>query len=631
MVGLRYADRQKYWQEFIKYFTGSPSQLEKSNRSASDVTRQKIGPNNVWRKSQKGTATEVMILQEMEKCLHSPMPNPQVQRLFGSNGEYFWTLDSGQELYHWLYLTGVSTTENGAEDDCISMYVCRSDWLGSGGRRSHFLCWDDMVLKLLLGCLRTLYEINSKGLVHLDGHLANWVVSAEFDENFSYQANSRGQLEFTCRIDVSSVCLIDFDRALWPEKGIRYNKGGVLSHYGAKWISTRLRDLYVAADGSDPQIRNEQLLAVIDWREDLYQLGFHFNRILTGDEFARETSIFDDNKTGESKSKINLQFMALPAEPMLSDKEKLLRNMLQKIVYELLQYGKAGECPKEMPHLRLIADITQTLIEQGFPIKPVDFTFSLKSAEDGLIVREFMQTFQDDKAGHWPKMVAVNPHWRAENGREMVLDNALAVSQDPITVKQFLYFVRENGYHQKPQWQYSARDENRPMTFITHDDCLAWLTWLNAQLPDQCPKYRLMRRNEWEYCCFAGNGTGAHKEYRKFTPADGFFKYNDITEVDEKKHDEYVTLMKTGPQDVNAVQNATNLLNLRGLYGNVWELVEIPDDEDGLAKCGGCYNSSPIELVVNRSIKAGSGREFGRDIGFRVCRELSAFEIMGDE
>ena len=631
MAGIRYPNRRKYWQGFIQYFTGEPSSLENPNRSESNVVRKKMGSIYVWRKSKKGDSAEVTILQELDSCLHSPQPNPQVQFLKGSDPETYWTLDAGQELYHWLYLTGDTSTNNADEDDSISMYVSRSDWRGDGKRRCHFLCWDDMVLKLLLGCLKALNAIHSKGLVHLDGHLANWVISAEFDKNSPNQANFESKVEFKCRIDVSSVCLIDFDRALWLKKGIKANSGGVLEHYGVEWISPRLKNLYENVKLSDPQMRDAQLLAAIDWREDLYQLGFLIDSILTGNFFHRETSVFKNALTGGGVSKVKLYFRALKFEPFFSQKEKILRDLLRNIANELLQYGKEGECPKDMPHLRLIANINQVLIEQGFPIKPVDFTFSLKSAEAGLIVREFKQTFQDDNAGHWPKMVAVNPHCRVENGREMVLDNALAVSQDPITVKQFLYFVREKGYHQKPQWQYSARDENRPMTFITHDDCLAWLAWLNAQLPDQCPKYRLMRCNEWEYCCFAGNGTGAHKEYRKFTPADGFFKYNDITEVDEKKHDEYVTLMKTGPQDVNAVQNATNLLNLRGLYGNVWELVEIPDDEDGLAKCGGCYNSSPIELVVNRSIKAGSGREFGRDIGFRVCRELSAFEIMGDE
>jgi len=236
--------------------------------------------------------------------------------------------------------------------------------------------------------------------------------------------------------------------------------------------------------------------------------------------------------------------------------------------------------------------------------------------------------------------------FESEGPQHSVTIRPFALAQTPVTVDDYLKFLRQSGYQPDPcdpilglQWHspghgraYPPADtEPRrwPATCLNWNDAQAYIAWLNNQLKTNgsTARYRLPSEAEWEYAARAGSVTA-----RWWGETVGNGKAN---------------CMGCGSpwdgREIAPVQAFdANPFGVSDMLGNVWQWVEDCWNEsytgapaDGSAwlsgDCrrrvirGGSWSSLPVFI---RSAARSSGDAAGKDFdysnyaGFRLARSL---------
>jgi formylglycine-generating enzyme required for sulfatase activity len=229
-----------------------------------------------------------------------------------------------------------------------------------------------------------------------------------------------------------------------------------------------------------------------------------------------------------------------------------------------------------------------------------------------------------------------------EGPRHWVTIKPFALAKTPVTVEDFLRFLKSSGYQPEAcdkvldlHWRSPGRNRaypptdtespQWPATCLSWNDAQAYIAWLNGKLPTA--RYRLPSEAEWEYAARAGTaaarwwgdeigrgnanctGCGSPWDGREIAPVGSF---------------------------------RANPFGLNDMLGNVWQWVEdcwhdtylgapadgSPWQEDGCRRRvmrGGSWSSLPVFLrsAARNSADAG-GRDFDYSTyaGFRLARNL---------
>lgn len=156
------------------------------------------------------------------------------------------------------------------------------EWLGVGGRyadgtpfKHPFLRGEDF-LRLLRACLDALRDIHALGVVHCDIKEDNICLP------YVPQPYRAGEL---IRPDLDSIRLIDFSFSLGPSHTLKAPLPIDPRHPNSVYLSPLLRDALSAAT------QEEQLakLSQLDYRVDLYSLGYMARKIMDSGRFIGDT------------------------------------------------------------------------------------------------------------------------------------------------------------------------------------------------------------------------------------------------------------------------------------------------------------------------------------------------------
>lgn len=247
-----------------------------------------------------------------------------------------------------------------------------------GGRLDHPFVQQQHFLKLIRSILFALHGFHRKRFVHCDLHPGNIVLPAEV--KVLPAAHGEGE-RYELRALWDQVRLIDLGYsihkgieppamlplALWEQsddtkKPKRDGAGQkIASRRMSPHLHSRLKTLDALASSwpeserysrSKWEAQQDQLniLQTLDWREDLYQLGFWLTRIRDGDE---------DSSWG------NVHYMGDPVD--VREVNAFIRDFPQ----QLMDWGQAASLPGEMPHVEYIARIDALL--KRLPIIPDSF------------------------------------------------------------------------------------------------------------------------------------------------------------------------------------------------------------------------------------------------------------------
>lgn len=221
---------------------------------------------------------------------------------------------------------------------------------------------------------------------------------------------------------------------------------------------------------------------------------------------------------------------------------------------------------------------------------------------------------------HYPKMIVIK-------------SLGLEVSVDPVTVPDFEFRQSANGA--------------RPKLGCKPVDIEAYLSHLNAtghptatlrQLADSTFRksffgFRLPTHEEWISICLAGFDSChpyviGDRQVREgeLTSQDAVFRWSSMPLGTHTEPSIYAA--PTHAHDVSDSRNRINRWGVRGMHGNVWELVIKGLTANGdahIVACGGAFDSQPEYLRWDHF------RELDRvqspSVGFRVCRALGVPHI----
>jgi hypothetical protein len=242
--------------------------------------------------------------------------------------------------------------------------------------------------------------------------------------------------------------------------------------------------------------------------------------------------------------------------------------------------------------------------------------------------KHHLEEFRDCKEAWCPSMVVVAPSIQSQ--QRTYASPLIAVSKDPITVEQFAALKMKMPV--KTVSRMLTEDNGLvPMTSITRQQCNEWLRHVNESLKalypnSTIPPYRLLTELEWSYCCLCGGNGNYFVDSNlvgQLTKGDAIYQFAEANFDGERYDPRHVI---TTPRKVCHEYNKQNTFKLRGMHGNVWEMVCDQNDESLTKLKGGSYSSPPQELSARYSKPM---RSAGRDIGFRVCRNLSINELKG--
>lgn len=641
------------WHSFADFFEAGEFKVP-----GKPVSRVLEKGRTIWRKTELGYPRELTLHTMLHDVSHLRV---QQSIRFDRIHSILETEDAGRDLWDWLWVSAKSPG-----DESHPMLVTRKDlrdhWR-QGGARYHILNWDDTLLRFAAGALEVLDGVHALGIVHFDLHLANWCLPAINPKRID---NGQGpfKLQFELRID--QPYLIDFSESLWedrlPLNCIPRHVRALLDQSTWEFTKTRSRlspqFRHVAQAAREHAMRLDQqfaeasrqdqwkmlvdrkwceshglkdaihdlLVRQLDWREDLYQLGYMLDMLkgeLRNDVIHGHTLGWRGGPArGDTRDRA---LASLPAEAALVPQDRRLRAHLERLIAELMALTNEPSAPRpaQRPHLGLADAIRQVLKVNG-----------LDSHEQIRFVLEFDAPAARPSAGRFnpggeawsPAMVTV-PEGTYRVGpphdmRTVTLVQPLAVSQDPITVQQFAAFAA--ALPRCPDaWRLGLERARKPMTNITRAEAERYADWLTQRLGESegLAPYRLMSADEWEVCCRAralksyGIGPqGADDISRR----DAIYRWSERNKADVRWGFSS-NLLDVLP--VDDAKNATNGFGLRGMHGNVWEFTAGKSRGSTIGLRGGSYTSAPRELMAwwTREVDV---RYFANDVGFRVCRNL---------
>jgi formylglycine-generating enzyme required for sulfatase activity/tRNA A-37 threonylcarbamoyl transferase component Bud32 len=259
--------------------------------------------------------------------------------------------------------------------------------------------------------------------------------------------------------------------------------------------------------------------------------------------------------------------------------------------------------PPPSPHF------TNSLGMKMVSIEPGEFLMGSTKGQIDLLVKQFPDTrkewFDDEQPQHPVKIT--RPFY---------------LGAHQVTVGQFRRFVDGSGYKTEAEkdgkgssglvgteWKQDAsihwrnpgfpQDDNHPVVCVSHNDAIAFITWLNEQKKGQKITYRLPTEAEWEYAARAGTaglygasddpeslvriGNVADASLKKILPDANSIRGTDPTCI--KGDDGFVYTAPVGSFEPNAWQ-------LCDMIGNVWEWCDDWFDPD-------FYKTAPRENPHN--------------------------------
>ena len=192
-------------------------------------------------------------------------------------------------------------------------------------------------------------------------------------------------------------------------------------------------------------------------------------------------------------------------------------------------------------------------------------------------------------------------------------DFALGVYE--VTVAEWTACVRDGACPKLSTWAADNPNPLIPATSISHDDALAFLSWLSRQ---SGRAYRLPTDAEWEYASRAGAASA--------------FPWGDGIAPSDANYDHTARYQGSATSPYRGYPEAVsgyppNGFGLYQMQGNVWEWTSACLDAGcrNRALRGGSFESVPGELrSANRFGLAGTKRR--DDVGLRVARDLEADE-----
>jgi hypothetical protein len=602
------------------------------------------------------------------------------------------TEDAGCGLWNWLWHCA---TPIGGEPSVQVHRLCHDKV------RAHILNWDDALLRFAAGALEPLNGIHDLGLVHFDLHFANWCLDARPDSGPGEGERSH-TYQITCKLALDQPALIDLSESLWqskvPLENVPRHVAVLLDRDGGTYKLTQgeervsplfrnvAQEAYAEAMKHSPEFqqasertrwdiltseswcrksrlapRVTQLLKIIDWREDLYQLGYLLRSLLgtvntVDNERVRRGPVLELDAYGQRKPETALDGQALsppesqqitgigkrvvaplPPESELCERDKPLRRLLVRLIERLMGYSSSPS-RQERPHLELIKEIENALNQAGYkPHSAIKFTLvGPNLPTPGLLKRKAGTPFRDIDAPWCPQVVAVSPGdykvGRPGAMQLIRLGRAIAVGVDPVTVAQYSEFMANSG-RKEPHWRVNSEDYRLPMTNITAEDAEEYLAWLNQRFVHQWPRdsslpaYRLLSSEEWEICCRAGGEkdyTLGHRYCDDVTPDQAVYKVSAPNKKGERWKD---SGNRTNPIEVDHARNKVNQFGLRGMHGNVFEMVHPGQQVHLIELRGGGYASAPRELAAHFKKNVRRQDYYERDTGFRICRDMSDNEF----
>jgi formylglycine-generating enzyme required for sulfatase activity len=192
-------------------------------------------------------------------------------------------------------------------------------------------------------------------------------------------------------------------------------------------------------------------------------------------------------------------------------------------------------------------------------------------------------------------------------------DFALGVYE--VTVAEWTACARDGACPKLSNWAADNPNPLIPATSISHDDALAFLSWLSRQ---SGRTYRLPTDAEWEYASRAG--------------ASSAFPWGDGISPSDANYDHTARYQGSATSPYRGYPEAVsgyppNGFGLYQMQGNVWEWTSACLDAAcrNRALRGGSFESVPGELrSANRFGLAATKRR--DDVGLRVARDLEADE-----
>jgi formylglycine-generating enzyme required for sulfatase activity/tRNA A-37 threonylcarbamoyl transferase component Bud32 len=152
--------------------------------------------------------------------------------------------------------------------------------------------------------------------------------------------------------------------------------------------------------------------------------------------------------------------------------------------------------PKPDAAPRFENDLGMTMVR----IEPGAFDMGSTKAQIDMLVKQFPDTKRE-----W---------FDAEQPQHPVkITRPFYLAAHQVTVGQFRRFVEKSGYEteaekagEKQNWREPgfAQGDDHPVVYVSHNDAVAFLGWLNQQENEKKRGYRLPTEAEWEYACRAG-------------------------------------------------------------------------------------------------------------------------------
>ena len=190
-----------------------------------------------------------------------------------------------------------------------------------------------------------------------------------------------------------------------------------------------------------------------------------------------------------------------------------------------------------------------------------------------------------------------------------------------VTVGQFRRFIEKSGYKteaekasEKQNWLDPgfAQGDDHPVVYVSHNDAVAFLDWLNEQENEKKRGYRLPTEAEWEYACRAGT----QGLYGGDDDPESLVVVSNVADESYKKVNPSATWCISGDDGFAYTAPVgsfePNAWYLYDMIGNVWEWCDDFFDSK-------FYQSSPRENPHNSA----------RD-GDRVVRGGGWYDVAGD-
>ena len=613
------------------------------------------GGRYLWHKHEHGYPRELPLHTLLGAAGGDRLPHVQQYVRFDKELHEIVTADAGRDVWTWLWHCARPPS---GEQQVTVFRNCHPD------ARDHIFNWDDALLRFAAGALEALDSIHALGIVHFDLHLANWCLEAL---NPVPGAKTSDGLLLRCRMLLDRPNLIDFSESLWEDRmplacvprhvkiildpathefagaehrmspafqrvaELAYDEAlrhsaefkAVTREVQWRWLTSRGWCTSAGLTG----IIGRLLVEHLDWREDLFQLGYMLRKLMgeTRDNITYGYNLGRQLGDPEVDGRV---IAPLPSRAVISETDLTLRDRLERLTGELMGFACKPGAAGARPHEALATDIRLLLKAQGYDSHaPVEFRFVDRGRRQAASPAPH-RAFRDTSDAWCPVLVKV-PRGQYRIGpptslRTVALKEALAVGRDPVTVAEFAAFATDPSADQVRlrRWRLTSDRARHPMTGVTRAEADAYACWLTARVakPRGWSAFRILTADEWEICCRAG-GTG---DYAFDRPMNDVSKSLAIYRWSErnKAGDRWPPgLNLVEPASIDSPGNRFNAFGLRGMHGNVWEIVSSVNNPSRSQLRGGCFASPPRELAAHFPVKIPAAHE-SEHTGFRICRTL---------